>query len=423
MSIPPRLISNAVPSVVKPTTLLILVDDDSIGSGWCEQFSQEGYNVLHVKYPVVEEDGYDLRQALLKADKEVSKLGGDWALITYGLSAVDARTLRSSILFSWNDLKACIHFCPNTTSAKPFLLKKKAGGYIPSVFHIPASQELIHAALIPHTQTEQLNNSRSHPTISVFTYPLVPEKFPFPLMLNAPSRAARETVCPHIRSATTLSLTRTLTLLRRCIGPYFDLESVWEQHAHYEFVERDPQKTLSTMVSEPYVNHISTLTGGMGRKDLLRFYKYHFTGLDTTPPDTEMITVSRTVGTDRIIDEMIFKCTHTTEIDYFLPGIPPTGKRLEFPVVGIVAFRGDKMFFEHMYEAPFTMLIHVGLIQSQFLTRYWDQASVLVQLDLLDPTNLPVAGVDVARKVLDPFGVPSNTLLARWKTSEGLSTQ
>lgn len=149
MSIQPRLISNAVPSVVKPTTLLILVDDDSIGSGWCEQvpilassdkiecrlfllqFSQEGYNVLHVKYPVVEEDGYDLRQALLKADKEVSKLGCDWALITYGLSAVDARTLRSSILFSWNDLKACVHFCPNTTSAKPFLLKKKSGGYIP----------------------------------------------------------------------------------------------------------------------------------------------------------------------------------------------------------------------------------------------------------------------------------------------------
>ncbi|KDQ30878.1 hypothetical protein PLEOSDRAFT_166237 [Pleurotus ostreatus PC15] len=386
MSIPPRLISNAVPSVVKPTTLLILVDDDSIGSGWCEQFSQEGYNVLHVKYPVVEEDGYDLRQALLKADKEVSKLGGDWALITYGLSAVDARTLRSSILFSWNDLKACIHFCPNTTSAKPFLLKKKAGGYIPSVFHIPASQELIHAALIPHTQTEQLNNSRSHPTISVFTYPLVPEKFPFPLMLNAPSRAARETVCPHIRSATTLSLTRTLTLLRRCIGPYFDLESVWEQHAHYEFVERDPQKTLSTMVSEPYVNHISTLTGGMGRKDLLRFYKTN------VPPNHE--------ETHNDVDHASRHRNDHRFAYSFLPGIPPTGKRLEFPVVGIVAFRGDKMFFE-----------------------YWDQASVLVQLDLLDPTNLPVAGVDVARKVLDPFGVPSNTLLARWKTSEGLSTQ
>ncbi|KAJ8496909.1 hypothetical protein ONZ45_g12261 [Pleurotus djamor] len=94
---------------------------------------------------------------------------------------------------------------------------------------------------------------------------------------------------------------------------------------------------------------------------------------------------------------MIFKCTHTTEIDYFLPGIPPTGKPLEFPVVGIIAFRGDKMYFE-----------------------YWDQASVLVQLGLLDPTKLPVAGVEVARKVLDPFGLPSNILLKRWASSEGL---
>ncbi|KAF4572996.1 hypothetical protein EYR36_007506 [Pleurotus pulmonarius] len=396
MSIQPQLISNAVPSVAHPTTLLILVDDHSIGSGWCEQFSQEGYNVLHVKYPVVEEDGYDLRQALLKADKEVSKLGCDWALITYGLSGVDARTLRSSILFSWNDLKACIHFCPNATSAKPFLLKKADGEHIPSVFHIPASQELLHAALIPHTQTEQLSNSRSHPVISVFTYPLVPEKIPFPLMLNAPSRAARETVCPHIRSATTLSLTRTLTLLRRCIGPYFDLESVWDQHAHYEFVERDAQKTLSTMVSEPYVNHISTLTGGMGRKDLLRFYKYHFTGLDVRRQ------LSRSPNRDETQYDVDHASRHRNDHRFaysFLPGIPPTGKKLEFPVVGIVAFRGDKMFFD-----------------------YWDQASVLVQLDLLDPTNLPVAGVDVARKVLDPFGVPSNTLLARWKSSEGLST-
>ncbi|KAG5221630.1 NTF2 protein [Salix suchowensis] len=284
MPIQPRLISNAVPSVVKPTTLLILVDDDSIGSGWCEQvpihassdkiewhlsllqFSQEGYNVLHVKYPSVEEDGYDLRQALLKADEEVSKLGCDWALITYGLSAVDARDCNSPFC-PRGTLKGLYPLLPNTTSAKPFLLKKKSGGYIPSVFHIPASQELLHAALVPHTQAEQPNNGRSHPVISLFTYPLVPEKCPFPLMLNAPSRAARETVCPHIRSATTLSLTRTLTLLRRCIGPYFDLESVWEEHAHY--------------VSEPYVNHISTLTGGMGRQDLLRFYKTN------VPPNRE----------------------------------------------------------------------------------------------------------------------------------------
>jgi hypothetical protein len=96
---------------------------------------------------------------------------------------------------------------------------------------------------------------------------------------------------------------------------------------------------------------------------------------------------------------MIFKCPHTSEIDYFLPGIPPTGKPLEIAMVGIIAFRGDKLFFEHLY---------------------WDQASVLVQLGMLDPLGLPIAGVEVARKVLDPFGHPSNTLIKRWKESKGL---
>ncbi|KAJ8482934.1 hypothetical protein ONZ51_g5060 [Trametes cubensis] len=156
---------------------------------------------------------------------------------------------------------------------------------------------------------------------------------------------------------------------------------------------------MSEQVSTPYVNHVPTMTGGVGYKDLARFYKYHFTKEDVTPPDTELITISRTVGADRIIDEMIFKCTHTTEIDYFLPGIKPTGKPLEIALVGVVAFRGDKLTFEHIY---------------------WDQASALVQLGLIDSTVLPVAGTEVAHKVVDPFGLPSNTLLARWKESEGL---
>jgi len=142
------------------------------------------------------------------------------------------------------------------------------------------------------------------------------------------------------------------------------------------------------------------MTGGIGFQELSRFYKYHFCAAHVTPPDTELITVSRTVGADKIVEEMIFTCTHTTEIDYFLPGIAPTGKPLEIALVGVVAFRGDKLCFEHLY---------------------WDQASVLVQLGLLDPSKLPVAGVDVARKVLDPFGLPSNTLMAKWKESEGKS--
>jgi carboxymethylenebutenolidase len=104
-----------------------------------------------------------------------------------------------------------------------------------------------------------------------------------------------------------------------------------------------------------------------------------------------MIPVSRTIGTDRLVDELVFQFTHTIEMDWMLPGIPPTGKRAEVPLVVVVHFREGKLAHEHIY---------------------WDQASVLVQLGLLDADALPVAGRESARKVLDP-SLPSNTLIVR----------
>jgi carboxymethylenebutenolidase len=109
------------------------------------------------------------------------------------------------------------------------------------------------------------------------------------------------------------------------------------------------------------------------------------------PPDTEMTPVSRTVGDDQLVDEMVFKFTHTVAMDWMLPGVAPTGKRVEVPLVVIVHFRDGKLAHEHIY---------------------WDQASVLVQLGLLDASRLPVAGPETARKVLNP-ALPSNTLIRR----------
>ncbi|HSZ53752.1 MAG TPA: nuclear transport factor 2 family protein [Caulobacteraceae bacterium] len=176
-----------------------------------------------------------------------------------------------------------------------------------------------------------------------------------------------------------------------------DLVALWEAHCRYEFETRDVDATMATMVAEPYVNHIPTLTGGVGHDQLKRFYKYHFIG--GNPPDTELRPVSRTVGEDQIVDEMIFSFTHTSEIDWMLPGVAPTGRRVEIPLVAIVRFRDGKVAHEHIY---------------------WDQASVLVQIGLLDPQGLPVAGTETARKVLDN-DVPSNRLMARWAQSEGES--
>ena len=177
--------------------------------------------------------------------------------------------------------------------------------------------------------------------------------------------------------------------------PQYDLAALWEAHCRHEFETRDVDATMATMVAEPYVNHIPTMTGGVGHQELKRFYKYHFIG--ENPPDTALEPVSRTIGTDQIVDEMIFKFTHTSEIDWMLPGVKPTGKRVEVPLVAIVRFVDGKVAHEHIY---------------------WDQASVLVQIGLLQADGLPVAGVQTAHKVTN-HGLPSNALMTRWAASAG----
>ena len=174
-----------------------------------------------------------------------------------------------------------------------------------------------------------------------------------------------------------------------------DLAALWEAHCRHEFETRDADATMATMVDQPYVNHVPTMTGGVGRDQLKRFYKYHFIGAN--PADMELLPVSRTVGADQVVDEMVVRFTHTSEIDWMLPGVAPTGRKVEVPLVAIVHFRGGKVAHEHIY---------------------WDQASVLAQIGKLDPEGLPVAGAETARKVLDKDR-PSNTLMQAWGTGEG----
>jgi len=157
-----------------------------------------------------------------------------------------------------------------------------------------------------------------------------------------------------------------------------------------EFEDKDARASCDTMVANPYVDHVPVLTGGVGRRQLEHFYGRYF--IPGQPPDVELVPISRTVGQDRIVDEFVFCCTHTTRMDWLLPGVPPTGRRLELVTVVIVTFENGKIHHEHIH---------------------WDQASALVQLGLLDPAKLPVAGAETARKLLDPKAVPSNLLMKR----------
>lgn len=154
---------------------------------------------------------------------------------------------------------------------------------------------------------------------------------------------------------------------------------VFQQHMNAEMTG-DIEATMATMTDTPYVNHVPVMTGGVGREGVRHFYTNHLVG-KFFPPDAELINVSRTVGEDQLVEEVVLKFTHTEPVDWMLPGVSPTGKRVEVAVVVIIKFENGKVAHEHIY---------------------WDQASVLVQLGLLDPSGLPVSGGESAHKVLDP---------------------
>jgi carboxymethylenebutenolidase len=155
-----------------------------------------------------------------------------------------------------------------------------------------------------------------------------------------------------------------------------DLARLWEEHTNHEFSTRDTESTLVTMAEDAYVNHVPVLTGGAGKSALRIFYSVDF--IPRMPPDTKLTPISRTVGEDQLVDEMIFSFTHTQEMPWMLPGVPPTNRYVEVALVAIVRFRDGKLAHEHIY---------------------WDQASVLKQIGLLTDPGLPVFGAESADKV------------------------
>ncbi|GAA5916915.1 hypothetical protein JCM6882_000604 [Rhodosporidiobolus microsporus] len=253
-------------------------------------------------------------------------------------------------------------------------------------------------ALPPSSETGGSGSSTPTVPTKSFTYPASSPYFALP--------DRKETYQAHPAA---VAHSRTLEFLKKrehLGGPVFDLETLWDEHTYYEFQERSAEKTLA---AEPYVNHIPTLTGGIGRADLTKFYRDVF--IPSNPKDSEIHLISRTVG---VVDEFIFTMTHDQSVPHILPGIPPTGKKLEFPVVSVVSFRGDRLFSEHIH---------------------WDQSTVLSQLSLL-PSHMPCAspstdgkeplvrlpvsqGAEAAKKLGHGQAVKSNEMLEEGWGREG----
>ncbi len=155
--------------------------------------------------------------------------------------------------------------------------------------------------------------------------------------------------------------------------------STLEAHIKAE-LDGDLETTMETMSENPHLIHVPTIAGGYGKDNVRNFYENHLVG-KFFPPDVKMDRVSLTVGENQIVEELIISFTHTSVIDWMLPNVPPTGKRVEAAFAVIVGFKDNKVSHEHIY---------------------WDQASILVQIGLLDPTGLPVNGVNSAKAVSNP---------------------
>jgi carboxymethylenebutenolidase len=169
--------------------------------------------------------------------------------------------------------------------------------------------------------------------------------------------------------------------------PSIDFEAVWDDHSAQEFVHQDVNAAMRSMTDDVTVNHVAVMTGGSGRDAVFRFYRDHFVG--QSPADLVLEPVSRTVGADGLVDEFVCRFTHDMPMDWLLPGVAPTGCAVRLPVVAVIRFDGGRIAAERIY---------------------WDQASLLVQVGVLDRANLPITGAEAADRVLDP-SLPANGLI------------
>jgi hypothetical protein len=225
----------------------------------------------------------------------------------------------------------------------------------------------------------------------IFEYPGVDEGF------------AESDLDQYDAVAADLAWSRSLSSLRKGFKQDVELDSLRDVFSDLTLNKKDASGAIASMAEDAYVNNVPTGTGGVGRRALLHFYKDFF--IPGSPPSLQTRLISRTSGADKVVDEMVISFKHTQEVPWMLPGVPPTNRLVQIPIVSIVAFRGGKLVHEHVY---------------------WDQASVLIQIGALDPKfvpkslsakgckRLPMMGVNSAKKVMNVSSVPSNLMISKW---------
>ncbi|KAH7869011.1 uncharacterized protein C8R40DRAFT_790954 [Lentinula edodes] len=333
-----------------------------------QKWAEEGFAVVGV----TSGEGWSIEEALTKGVEALLSLEeldtrDKFAVYVYDPNAVSEVLLR---IQQANDTRlSCIVAIGNPEKLPP----------VPTYLHLP-----------PTADYPQIPNTISH-RFTKSPYFLLPQS------------------SEYVPGEATLAHSRVLEFLRRILGgPVFDIEAIWEEHTYFEFEVRSVAKTMGTMVAEPYVNHVPTMTGGVGRKALSAFYRDHF--IFANPADATMIPVSRTVGSDRVVDEFIFKLTHDRVVDWLLPGVPPTGKLLEIPMMGVINIRGDRLYHEHIWWDQATALFQAGILASHVPYPTTEGQKML---------RLPVSGAESARMLINEMDGKSNVMLG---SDWGIST-
>lgn len=135
---------------------------------------------------------------------------------------------------------------------------------------------------------------------------------------------------------------------------------LWEDHVAGEFLEKDEERSLATMTEDASVMHMPTRSGGTGKTELRTYYRNMF--IPSIPDEWEHTVTNRVVTDDCIVEEATVRLVHAKRMDWFLPGVPPTGKSIRVDLVIFIEFRDGKMSAERIY---------------------WDQAAVLKQVGRL----------------------------------------
>ena len=353
--------------------LLLLCDPTAGASGVASRaglFAEEGYAVLAVQGDT---DADDVRTAAAALARQPECTGG-LVCVAHGEAAGPALGVAAG---ADNPFAAMVVFDARAVPAAEFRTPA-----CPVVFQFGTreAQDAVDAAEALRGAIEPLDGSR------VYVWPDAAPGFALPADAAFDARVD------------SLAHSRTLELIRRAVGPHYDFVALFGEHLRHEFETRDVDATMATMIADPYVNHVATLAGGVGHDMLKRFYKYHF--VDQNSADRDSVTVSQTLGPDRVVLELVVRFRHDRVLDRYFPGIPATRNYVELATVLIVKFRGDRVCHEHIY---------------------WDQGSALKQIGVLDADHLPVAGAEAARKVLDET-LPSNIFMQdAWATSDGKS--